>query len=112
MNPLLYIAEWSPALKSYTRWKHIPMCPLFRNIPTMSYTANVTGNDVRLATCIPNIRCQLFSFYMNSKVNSVFLRLKKAVKLAENVTIGARWYIGMSSASHTAGSGSNLCEDE
>ena len=28
--------------------------PIFSNIPTVSYIANVTGNDVCLATCIPN----------------------------------------------------------
>ena len=31
------------------------VCPVFGNIPSVSYTVNVTGNDMCLATCIPNI---------------------------------------------------------
>ena len=50
-SPIIH--ERSPTLENYTRWKHIPMCPLFRNIPRMSYIVNVTGNDALLATYIP-----------------------------------------------------------
>ena len=48
------IAERLPIEESYASWKHILMCPIFRIIPTMSNIANVTGNDARLATCIPS----------------------------------------------------------
>ena len=58
------IAERLPIEESYASWKHILMCPIlgiyilmcpiFRKIPTMSYIANVTGNDARLVTCIPS----------------------------------------------------------
>ena len=47
-------------MKGVQLWKTIKdgntyqLCPIFSNIPTVSYIANVTGNDVRLATCIPN----------------------------------------------------------
>ena len=50
------IAERLPIEESYTSWKHIPMCPIFSNIPSVSYIANVTGNYARWATCIPNRR--------------------------------------------------------
>ena len=33
---------------------HAKCVPYLMYIPTMSYTANVTGNDVHKATCIPN----------------------------------------------------------
>ena len=42
------------------------VCPIFKNISTLSYTANVTGNDVSLATCIPNTA---------QSINELFLRL-------------------------------------
>ena len=57
------IAERLPIEESYARWKHIPMCPLFRNIPSVSYIANVTGNDARLATCIPSNWYFFFVFF-------------------------------------------------
>ena len=34
--------------------RHIPMCPIFSDIPSVPYIANVTGIDVCFATCIPN----------------------------------------------------------
>ena len=45
------IAERSPTLENYTRWKHIPMCPIFRNIPSVSYKAK----SVRL-----HLRCGMY----------------------------------------------------
>ena len=36
------------------------VCPIFRNIPRVSYIENVTGNDSYLATCIPNNTYGLF----------------------------------------------------
>ena len=57
------IAERLPIEESFVRWKHIPMCPLFRNIPTMSYIVEWNkGVDLLKAICIPSnspFRCFL-----------------------------------------------------
>ena len=60
--------------------KSLQWCSIFREIPSVSYIANVAGNDVPLATCIPNIIEVGFRVLVstrNIKADSSHLYVKK-----------------------------------
>ena len=62
------------------------VCPIFRNIPSVSYIANVTGNDARLATIPSNNDLASFlsivhNIFANVLHFGVFLRSTKKVIL-------------------------------